>query len=455
MGNKAIILFGGSGDLTYRKLMPALYNLESLNKLDDSFFIISIGRRDYTTERYLGIVEEWIENYARTKFDSRIFQRFKERVSYFKMDLTREEEYASLKEFLNMLKIGEHYYYFAVAPSFFTIITNALKRCCAFDGSSVIVEKPFGENLEQARILNGDLETYFGKENIYHIDHYLGKEMIQNILSIRFENAIFKGIWNKEFIENIQITAHEEVGVETRAGYYDKAGALKDMVQNHLLQVLSIVGMEEPDEGNISEKQLELLNRIKPVSDIHSQLVMAQYEGYLNEPNISPKSRTETYVALKVEIDNDRWSGVPFYIRTGKFMKKRETKVVITFKSKENRVPNILVIRIQPDEGVYFQFNIKKPGSENELETVRMDFCQSCVLANRINTPEAYERLLEAVFKKDLSMFSKWDQIVVSWNYANDIMEKFQKEKGILYIYEKGGYGPGIVNSLVNWVNEE
>lgn len=452
MGNKAIVLFGGSGDLTYRKLMPALYNLESLNKLEDCFYIISIGRRDYTTERYLGIVREWIENYARTNFDIRIFDRFKSRLSYFKMDIGNETDYIRLKEFMDMMDIKHHYYYYAVAPSFFSVITDSLKKHCDYKESSVVVEKPFGEDLEDASRLNSDLETYFGRENVYHIDHYLGKEMIQNILSIRFENAIFKGIWNKDFIDNIQITAHEKVDVGTRAGYYDKSGALKDMVQNHLLQVLSIVAMEEP-KNDMGEKQLELLKAMKPVSDIHSDLVMAQYDGYLDEENINSESETETYVALKVEIDNDRWRGVPFYIRTGKALQDQETKVVVSFKAIDDQPANMLIIRIQPDEGVYLQFNIKKPGSEHDIETVTMDFCQSCVLENRLNTPEAYERLLEAAFKRDQSLFSKWDQIVVSWNYVNDILKKYQSRNGVLYIYEKGSLGPGMANSLVNWVN--
>lgn len=433
--------------------MPALYNLESLNKLSENVYIISIGRREYTTERYLGIVQSWIENYARTNFDIRIFERFKKRVSYFRMDFEKESDFVRLKEFNDMMNITDHYYYYAVSPSFFSVITNSLKTCCAYKGGSVVVEKPFGEDLADASLLNLDLEKQFGKENVYHIDHYLGKEMIQNILSIRFENAIFKGIWNKDFIDNIQITAHEKVDVGTRAGYYDKSGALKDMVQNHLLQVLSIVGMEEPT-NDIGKKQLDLLKSIKPVSDIDSQLIMAQYDGYRKEENIDPHSETETYVALKLEVDNDRWRGVPFYIRTGKALKNQETKVVVTFKSENDGIPNMLVIRIQPDEGVYLRFNIKKPGSENELETVTMDFCQSCVLENRINTPEAYERLLEAVFKKDQSLFSKWDQIVVSWNFINDLIEKYQKGRRMLYTYEKGSLGPGIANSLVEWVNE-
>lgn len=452
MSNKAIIIFGGTGDLTYRKLMPALYNLESLKKLEDDFYIVSIGRRDYTTESYSEIIGDWIKNYARTGFRMEVFETLKKRLSYFKMDIDNESDYIKLREFNDKLKIKHHYYYFAVAPAFFSVITNSLKKYCNYEESSVVVEKPFGENLEDATSLNLELEKYFGTENVYHIDHYLGKEMIQNILTIRFQNAIFNGIWNKDFIDNIQITAHEKVTVGTRAGYYDRSGALKDMVQNHLLQVLSIVAMEEPDD-DISQKQLDVLKELTPINDVKKELVLAQYKGYLQEENIKPDSKTETYAALKLMIDNDRWRGVPFFIRTGKALKEQETKVVITFKKKENSDANMLIIRIQPDEGVYLQFNIKKPGSENETETVTMDFCQSCIIANRINTPEAYERLLYAAFQRDRSLFSKWEQIVVSWNFMNDLIETYHKQNGNLYFYEKESLGPDIVDSLADWVN--
>lgn len=270
-------------------------------------------------------------------------------------------------------------------------------------------------------------------------------------------NAIFKGIWNKDFIDNIQITAAETVGVETRAGYYDKSGALKDMVQNHLLQVLSIVAMEEPDKDEnkgIKKSQLKLLKSLKPLINTKDDLVMGQYNGYLDEANIQPNSKTETYVALRLFIDNERWDGVPFYIRTGKKMGNKETQVVIQFKEVNGIPGNILVIKIQPDEGVYLQFSAKKPGTENDIQRVSMDFCQSCVLENRINTPEAYERLLYACFEGDASLFSEWDQIEVSWNYINNIVEAYNKEDNNLYIYDQGTMGPKEAGNLVNWVED-
>ena len=447
MENKtAITLFGGTGDLTYRKLLPALYNLNGLGKLADDFKIVVIGRREYSQADYIDIVRTWVKEHARTQFNDEQFESYAKRIIYFKMNMTNEDDYAMLQEFYAREDIQNHVYYFAVAPSFFMTITNGLKKHCSENNAKVIIEKPFGEDLEKAGLLNNELEKFFNQDEIYHIDHYLGKEMIQNILSLRFKNIIFKGIWNKDFIENVQITAAETVGVGTRASYYDKSGALKDMVQNHLLQVLSLVAMEEPkgtESSRIHESQYNLLSALKPIEDVRDSLVMGQYEGYLQEENIPADSKTETYAALKLYVDNERWQGVPFFIRTGKKMDSRETQVVVQFKAVGDVPGNVLIIRIQPDEGVYVQFNAKKPGTEKELQQISLDFCQSCILENRINTPEAYERLLDACFKGDRSLFSQWDQIVASWTFVNDLIAKYE---------EQGSKGPKEADELVNWV---
>lgn len=452
---KAITLFGGTGDLTYRKLLPALYNLDALGKLEENFEVVIIGRRPYSQEDYINIVRDWVKEYARTKFDDEQFEAYAKRIVYFKMDMTNVEDYKLLQEFYTKEKITEHVYYYAVSPVFFITITNGLKKYCSENNAKVIIEKPFGENLQKAGELNERLAEFFGQEEIYHIDHYLGKEMIQNILSLRFKNIIFKGIWNKDFIENVQITAAETVGVGTRASYYDKSGALKDMVQNHLLQVLSIVAMEEPkEEGSVGihNSQYNLLKSLKPIDNVHDNLVMAQYEGYLEEENIAPDSKTETYAALKLFIENERWSGVPFFIRTGKKLGDRETQVVVQFKAVGDVPGNVLIIKIQPDEGVYFQFSAKKPGTEQELQQISLDFCQSCILENRINTPEAYERLLDACFRGDRSLFSQWEQIVVSWNFVNDLLKKYHEQGSPLYTYPQGSMGPKEADEFVNWI---
>ena len=456
MENKtAITLFGGTGDLTYRKLLPALYNLNALGKLADDFKIVVIGRREYSQADYINIVRTWVKEHARTKFDDEEFESYAKRIIYFKMNMTNEDDYEMLQNFYVEQDIQNHVYYFAVAPSFFMTITNGLQKHCSENNAKVIIEKPFGEDLEKAGLLNDELEKFFNQDEIYHIDHYLGKEMIQNILSLRFKNIIFKGIWNKDFIENVQITAAETVGVGTRASYYDKSGALKDMVQNHLLQVLSLVAMEEPkgtESSRIHESQYNLLSALKPIEDVRDSLVMGQYEGYLQEENIPADSKTETYAALKLYVDNERWQGVPFFIRTGKKMDSRETQVVVQFKAVGDVPGNVLIIRIQPDEGVYFQFNAKKPGTEKELQQISLDFCQSCILENRINTPEAYERLLDACFKGDRSLFSQWDQIVASWTFVNKLIAKYEEQGSPLYTYEQGSKGPKEADELVNWV---
>ena len=456
MENKtAITLFGGTGDLTYRKLLPALYNLNALGKLADDFKIVVIGRRAYTQSDYIDIARTWVKEYARTKFDDAQFDAYAKRIIYFKMDMTNEDDYEMLQKFYAEQDIQNHVYYFAVAPSFFITITNGLKKHCSENNAKVIIEKPFGEDLEKAGLLNDELAKFFDENEIYHIDHYLGKEMIQNILSLRFENIIFKGIWNKDFIENVQITAAETVGVGTRASYYDKSGALKDMVQNHLLQVLSLVAMEEPKESGsrgIHESQYNLLASLKPIEDVRESLVMGQYEGYLQEENIPADSKTETYAALKLFVDNERWEGVPFFIRTGKKLEKRETQVVVQFKAVGSSPGNVLIIKIQPEEGVYFQFNAKKPGTEQELQPISLDFCQSCILENIINTPEAYERLLDACFREDRALFSQWNQIVASWTFVNKLIAKYEEQGSPLYTYEQGSKGPKEADELVNWV---
>lgn len=447
MKSSAITLFGGTGDLSFRKLLPALYNLESLHQLPSAFKIIIIGRRDYNNQQYIELAKPWIQKHARKKFDEEIFMKLIARISYFKMDISQLEEYHRLQKYYEKELIVDHLYYYAVAPSFFIPITEGLAKYCSENSAKVIVEKPFGEDLISATRLNDILANFFGQDKIYHIDHYLGKEMIQNILTIRFKNAIFREIWNNRYIDSVQISASEREGVGTRGGYYDKSGALKDMVQNHLLQVLSIVAMEEPKSRFFSQKQLEVLQQLKPANEI----VLGQYNGYLQEENISQDSRTETFAALKLFIHNDRWSGVPFFIKTGKKLKDRETQVIIRFKAVEEAPANILIIKIQPEEGIHFQFNIKKPGTLNTLETVSMDFCQNCFLENQQNTPEAYERLLHACMNGDRSLFSKWDQIITSWKYMEEVKERAKKLP--LYQYEPFSEGPIPALELTSWLD--
>lgn len=449
--SNGIVIFGGTGDLAYRKLFPALYNLFCLKKLPLGYKIIGIGRREYSQKQYRDIIKSWIKEHSRLKYTDKDFECFENMISYYKMDMNNVEAYSGLVDFIKAKHIDEDklIYYYAVSPQLFSPITEGLKKInLSTENAKVIVEKPFGETLELAEKLYMNLKSYFKDENIYHIDHYLGKEMIINIMTLRFSNAVFSGIWNKEFIEKVEINAYETLGVDSRGGYYDKSGALADMVQNHLFQIMSIVAMEKPSDSSsfsIKKSQSDVFNSLKPINpqNIDDNLIMGQYDGYRKEPKVDKNSTTETYVSIKIEIDNERWRGVPFILKTGKKLDKRESEVVIKFKSSDDFVEgNTLIIKIQPDEGVKFNFNIKKPGSENEVEKVCMDFCQSCILENRINTPEAYERLLKACMDSDKSLFSQWDHIELSWKYINNILNAYRKYSNKLYFYPQGSKGP-------------
>lgn len=451
--SNGIVIFGGTGDLAYRKLFPALYNLFCLGKLPKNYRIIGVGRRNYSNVEYINIIKNWMKEHSRLKYTDKDFAAFEEMISYYEMDMSDINTYGGLVKHVRDNNIDKSglIYYFAVSPQMFSNITEGLKsvECCT-GGTKVIIEKPFGESLELAEELYENLKSYFNDENIYHIDHYLGKEMIINIMTLRFNNAIFSGIWNKDFIEKVEINAFETLGVDSRGGYYDKSGALADMIQNHLFQILSIVAMEKPngsDSRAIKSSQSEVFKSLKPIEPqkIDDMLIMGQYNGYREEERVNPESMTETYVAMKVEIDNERWRDVPFILRTGKKLHDRSSEVVISFKSTDEGVSgNTIIIKIQPDEGVKINFNIKKPGTENEIEEVGMDFCQSCIMENRMNTPEAYERLLFACMESDRSLFSQWDQIELSWEYVNKVVDSYKKYSNKLHFYEVGSRGPEI-----------
>ncbi|QPK93967.1 glucose-6-phosphate dehydrogenase [Actinomyces sp. zg-332] len=436
-----ITIFGGTGDLSYRKLLPALYNLFIREKLGEDFDVCAIGRRDYSIEEYISIIQPWIEKYARLKVEQSKLDEFYKHINYMKLDFTNLDDYEVLQTYYKKLEVKNHIVYMAVAPEFFNVISNGIAKIPAIRSPKIILEKPFGANLEDAKILNDKLEYVFGYENIYRIDHYLGKEMVRNILTIRESNPLFSNVWNKENIECVHISALELVGIGSRAGYYDSTGAVKDMVQNHLLQILSIVAMDDPSK-NLSEQQFNVLRDLRDVNkiDIKDSLILAQYDGYLDEENVKPNSNTETYAALKLFIDNDRWRGVPFFIRTGKCTSDREMEVTITFKRISPDVePNLLIVKIQPIEGVYLEFNIKTPGEEKGRTKAKMEFCQNCEDIFRINTPEAYERMLLACINNDNSWFSKWGQIELSWKYIDELMRGYTRP---IYSYSKGSNGP-------------
>lgn len=455
MNDLTLTIFGGTGDLTYRKLLPALYNLY-VSKQVVNIRIVIVGRRAYDHESYCEVIKPWIKQFVRLPYRDQAFQMFCDQLSYYQMDFTDELAYLPLQAFYQKHQMNHHIFYLAVAPRFFDIIAKGLHHVTNANMGSVVIEKPFGEDLISAKALNKELEAFFTKDRVYHIDHYLGKEMVRNIQAIRFTNPIFSNIWSHEYIEHVQINAMEEVGVENRGSYYDHSGALKDMVQNHLFQILSIIAMEPMNlytRDEMHARQLQVLKHLRPVSNLNIEdtMVLGQYFDYQKEPSVASDSQTETYAALRLFIDNQRWQDTPFYIRTGKKLDRREMEVIITFKRVMPDVdPNILIIKIQPNEGVYVRFNIKKPGNSEDIVPASMDFCQSCLDINRINTPEAYERLLLAVMQQDSSWFSKWDQIEASWQYVEELKQRYHKENLPIYDYLSYSSGPQAADVLLS-----
>lgn len=461
-----ITIFGGTGDLTFRKLVPALYIMRRTGKLAPDARVVIIGRRDYTDDAYRLLARDWVRRFSRLPYTEADWDAFSQSIHYYRMNFSDPTAYSGLADCYAQDEIGAHMFYFAVAPAFFGTITEGLKTLPGLSGSKVVIEKPFGETLEAARVLNEELEGFFGAENIYRIDHYLGKEMIRNVQTIRFANPIFANAWNSQSIESVEISALEDVGVETRGGYYDAAGALKDMVQNHLFQILSILAMERPDNFTSAElhrEQLRVLRALRPVdaSTLEDTLVLGQYAGYREEPLVSPKSTTETFAAMRLFIDNDRWRGTPFYIRTGKKTGTRQTEVAITFRrSTPETNPDVLIIKVQPTEGVYLRFNIKRPGDTEDIVPAKMDFCQNCILENHINTPEAYERLLTACLNGERAWFSQWDQIELSWNFIEHLRALVAQTGLPVHPYEAGNRGPDAARALPQkfghvWVEED
>jgi glucose-6-phosphate 1-dehydrogenase len=446
-----LTIFGGTGDLTFRKLIPALYMMSRTGVLGADSRVLIIGRRPYTSPRYRLEAEAWVRKFARLKFEEASWQRFAGQVVYYQMDFTQPAAYPELGRFLAQDQIQEHICYFAVAPRFFGVITTGLEQIPGLERSKIILEKPFGENLPQARELNAQLEKFVGKDGIYRIDHYLGKEMVRNMQTIRFANQVFKNVWNHEAVAAVEISALEDVGVETRGDYYDASGALKDMVQNHLFQVMTMLAMEEPEEftaAGIHRAQLQVLKELQcPRAE---DLVLGQYAGYREEPKVDPHSNTETYACLKLLVQNQRWQDTPFYIRTGKKTGVRETEVSVIFKRLRHDIePNVLRILIQPTEGVDFRFNIKQPGESEAIVPAEMNFCQSCNVEFHRNTPEAYERLLGACMKGDQAWFSQWDQIEASWAFVEKLKQVAATAKIPVHEYPAGSRGPQAAEDLL------
>jgi glucose-6-phosphate 1-dehydrogenase len=464
--NGTFVIFGATGDLAARKLIPAFFSLYKKKLLPEGFAADCIGRRGYDSVTFRGRLGSDFK-------DTKAWGSFSSMIHYIKMDFTKKPDYEILKSRIREIEKthgsgGNRIYYLAVAPEFFSMITRHLHcKNMLGDGASkhkVMVEKPFGSNLEDAMGLNEGMARILDESDIYRVDHYLGKEMIQNILSLRFGNTIFEPLWNRRHIEGIQIISTETLGVGGRGGYYDKAGVVKDMLQNHMLQMLALTAMEPPSGFSgeeIREAKAEVLGKIDLFNpaDPSGDVVTGQYgpgkadgkevAGFREEENIPPDSTTPTFIAVKAAIGNKRWKGVPFYLLTGKRLAVKETKIAVFFKKTEamsdffpgkNLNPNVLVIKIQPEEGVFFRINAKKPGGDNEISPVTMNYCHGCEVEG--NSPEAYERITAAAMEGNPSLFTRWDELLNSWEFTDHVEKIISSNRQDYPNYAAGGKGP-------------
>ncbi|MGA8943692.1 MAG: glucose-6-phosphate dehydrogenase [Thermoactinomyces sp.] len=474
----SLVIFGATGDLARRKLFPAIFNLFKSRKLPDHFLVVGVGRSIRTVDGFHQSVRKSIQTHSRFQIDSETeWQEFARHFQYTSADIHDDRGYREMKEMIEEyeMRFGvtlNRLFYLAIAPGFFAPVSQKLKETGLATSNGhkrLIIEKPIGHDYESAKELNEQIKSVFDEEEIYRIDHYLGKEMIQNIEVIRFANTLFEPLWNHKYIESVQITASETVGVEERANYYDKAGALRDMVQNHLLQMIMMVCMEPPSRLKteaIHDEKIKVLRSLRHYEEdeVDKYFVRGQYrEGeingkrvpaYRNEPGIAPDSTTETFVAAKLFVDNLRWAEVPFYIRTGKRMPEKATKIIIQFKempknlyfNRDNRLkPNILEISIHPEEGVKLFLNAKRPGTDNEITPIAMNYCNNC----EQETPEAYESLLHDVIVGDQTFFTHWDEVALAWKFIDPVRRAWDRDPQSLQYYDSGTWGPEAAQELL------
>ena len=482
--NQALVIFGASGDLTYRKLIPAVFDLYMQKSLPEGFAVLGVARSAFTDDTFRDKMAEGIRKFALAKDasdeDINVFSR---KLHYLSIHTDNAADYGQLKERLDGLDKtegvdGNYIFYLSTPPSLYPVVPRYLAEqgLNKEEGGKfrrIIIEKPFGTDLQSAIALNQSLAKDYDEEQIYRIDHYLGKETVQNVLVTRFANGIYEPLWNRNYIQHVEITAAESIGVENRGGYYDHSGALRDMVQNHLLQMLSLVAMEPPtviDSVAIRNEKLKVFQALRPLSndDLQQNVIRGQYlaasargermNGYREEKDVAPDSRTETYFAMKLFIDNWRWSGVPFYIRTGKRLPTRVSEVVIHFKPTPQSLfvdnkeycnsGNQLVLRIQPDEGILLKTGMKVPGSGYQVKTVNMDFHYSQLEGTYV--PEAYERLLLDCMVGDSTLYIRGDALEATWKFVQPILDYWKSNTDApLYGYPAGSWGPDCADDLI------
>jgi glucose-6-phosphate 1-dehydrogenase len=460
-----IIIFGASGDLTWRKLVPALYNNYVKGRMTLCREIVGFARRPYTDETFRIRLLEGVKTFSPDSFEQARWDEFSTKLVYFQGNLDVPEDFKRLGEFLTLHegKPTNRLYYLATAPEHYIPVVNCLGQASLVGQSEawrrIIVEKPFGNNLSSARELNRVLHSVFDESQVYRIDHYLGKETAQNVLFFRFANTIFEPIWNRRYVDNIQITVSETVDIEHRADYYDGVGVLRDMFQNHLLQLLSLVAMEPPasfEADAVRNETFKLLSSIRPVN--LNDTVRAQYEGYRQTEGVTPDSQTPTYAAVKLYIDNWRWKGVPFYMRSGKSLGTKTSQVIVEFQRPPHLmfhlpdeyqfIPNILSLCIQPDEGIHLMFEAKVPDSDQDMRSVDMEFKYRDSFSGVL--PDAYERLLMEALQGDASLFTRSDGIEAAWKLIDSIADGWATRNiPDLALYRRGSWGPSEANALI------
>ena len=466
-----LCIFGGAGDLSHRKLLPALYNLLVDNLLPKRFAIVAFSIEDLDNEKYRAFARDGIEKFSRQKVDEENWRRFAPMLHYVRGSFTNSADYVKLGQRLEEIdhEVGaedNRIFYFAIPPDFIETCASGLTSAGMISKSAkpftrVVVEKPIGHDLASAADINDRLARHFNEDQIFRIDHYLGKETVENLMVLRFANSIFEPLWNSKFIDNVQITVAESEGVGTRAGYYEHAGALRDMVQSHMLQVLSLLAMEPPNTtaaNSVRDSKLDVLRTLRPFNpeDVERWVVRGQYteglingqpvKGYRQEEGVAADSNVETFVALRCFIENWRWAGVPFYLRTGKRLPKRASEISIQFNSvprilfnsgpRPPLAPNLFVIRIQPEEGLSLNIVSKMPGADLRLAPVKVDF------HNQAASPEAYETLLRDVILGDQTLFMRRDSVEQAWQFIQPILDVWSDNPAEPPMYAAGSWGP-------------
>ncbi len=478
-GPSGLIIFGVTGDLSRKKLMPAVYDLANRGLLPPGFGLVGFARRDWATQDFEQVVHDAVKQYARTPFDEEVWRQLAAGIRFVSGDFDDNDAFRRLSQTLAELDrdrgtMGNHAFYLSIPPKSFPLVTEQLRRSGLADAPDgewrrVVIEKPFGSDLTTARELNDVVESVFPADSVFRIDHYLGKETVQNILALRFANMLYEPLWNANYVDHVQITMAEDIGVGGRAGYYDGIGAARDVIQNHLLQLLALTAMEEPvsfDAADLRAEKEKVLSAVRLPKDLATGTARGQYssgwqggewvKGFLDEEGMNPESVTETYAAMRLDIGTRRWAGVPFYLRAGKRLGRRVTEIAVVFKRAPQYLfaeaqtsalgQNALVIRVQPDEGVTIRFGSKVPGAGMQVRDVTMDFGYGHAFTEQ--SPEAYERLILDVLLGEPPLFPRHEEVELSWKILDPI-EEFWAAQGRPELYSPGTWGPSSADDLL------